>query len=452
MQEEKKENKMGVMPVPKLVVTMSLPIMISMLVQSLYNIVDGIFVARISEEALTATSIAYSAQMLQIAVAVGTGVGVNALVSRRLGGKDYDGVDAAATTGLWLTLISSLVFVLWGIFWTKGFIRQFSGNEEIVEMGTEYLRICQIFSTGIFLGTLTQRLLQATGRTFSSMLAQMAGAVVNIVLDPIMIFGYFGFPEMGISGAAIATVLGQWSAAVIGIILNKVQNREIHFVFHGFRMKKEDVVLIYKVGAPTILTQAFGSIMVAGMNVILNMFSETAVAFFGVYYKLQNFLFMPMNGLGQGSLPIVGFNYGAGKKERIVRTCKVSIGIGVVIGIVGTLIFQLFPEALLQIFSAGDEMQELGVLALRIISIPFALTAVTMICGYLVSGLGNGTVNMIATAIRQLVVLLPLVLLFGRMGGSEKMWYAFWVSEICAFIFAAVSLKRRLKFQPEKRA
>lgn len=445
MQEMKKENKMGVMPVPQLVLSMSLPIMVSMLVQSLYNIVDGIFVARISEEALTATSIAYSAQILQIAVAVGTGVGVNALVSRRLGAKDYDGVNQAATTGLWLTLISSLVFVLWGILGTEIFIRQFSQNERIVDLGTKYLRICQIFSTGIFLGTLTQRLLQATGRTFSSMMAQMAGAVVNIVLDPVLIFGYWGFPEMGISGAAIATVIGQWAAALIGIWLNCAQNKEIRFIFGGYRMKKEDVLLIYKVGAPTILTQAFGSIMVAGMNVILNLFSETSVAFFGVYYKLQNFLFMPMNGLGQGALPIVGFNFGAGKKERIQAVCKVAIGVGAAIGLAGTFVFMLIPRTLLQIFSAGEGMLLIGVPALRIISVSFVFTAVTMICGYIVSGLGNGMVNMMATAIRQLIVLLPLVLLLGKLGGNTAIWYAFWISEICAFAFAALSLKKALQ-------
>ena len=275
-----KENKMGVMPIKKLVITMSLPIMISMLVQSLYNIVDSIFVARISENALTATSIAYSAQMLQIAVAVGTGVGVNALVSRMLGAQRFEKVNQAATTGLLLTILSSLIFVLWGIFGTEIFIKQFTTDLDIIVKGTTYLQICQIFSTGIFLGTLTQRLLQATGRTFSSMMAQLFGAIVNIILDPIMIFGMFGFPEMGIAGAAIATVIGQWRAAILGFILNHYQNKDIHFMFKNYKIDKESIIDIYKVGAPTILTQAFGSLMVAAMNAILIMYSATAVAFF----------------------------------------------------------------------------------------------------------------------------------------------------------------------------
>lgn len=440
-----KENKMGVMPVPKLVVTMSLPIMISMLVQSLYNIVDSIFVARISEDALTATSIAYSAQILQIAVAVGTGVGVNALISRKLGAKKYEEANEAATTGLILTIASSLIFVLWGIFGTEIFIRQFSSDENIVAMGNTYLFICQIFSTGIFLGTLTQRLLQATGRTFSSMLAQLAGAVVNLILDPIMIFGLFGCPRMGIAGAAAATVIGQWSAAVIGLILNYVQNKEIHFMFHNFRLRKDSILQIYKVGAPTILTQAFGSIMVASMNAILIMFSSTAVAFFGVYFKLQNFLFMPLNGLGQGSLPIVGYNFGAKNAKRVKDTCKTSMTIGAGIGLAGTLIFMIFTEGLLRLFSASEAMIEIGIPALRVISVSFVLAAVTMIVGYVVSGLGNGLVNMIATALRQFILLVPAVLLFGKAGGIGMVWYAFWISEAAACLFAVTCLKKELK-------
>lgn len=439
------ENKMGVMPIPRLVITMSFPIMVSMLVQSLYNIVDSIFVAKISEDALTATSITYSAQILQIAVAVGTGVGVNALISRCLGAKQYDKANEAATTGLLLTILSSLIFVLWGIFGTEAFVRQFSNSETITELGTSYLRICQIFSTGIFLGTLTQRLLQATGRTFSSMLAQMAGAVVNIILDPIMIFGLLGCPEMGIEGAAIATVIGQWFAAVIGLILNYVQNKEIHFVFRKFRLHKESIIAIYKVGAPTILTQAIGSIMVAAMNGILIMFSSTAVAFFGVYFKLQNFLFMPMNGLGQGSLPIVGYNFGAKNRERVKETCRTSISIGLGIAVVGMLIFMIFPRQLLLMFSAGEAMIQIGVPALRIICVSCIPASATMIIGYVVSGLGNGLVNMMGTALRQLILLIPLVYLLGTLGGLSVVWFAFWISEIAAVIFAVACLKRAFK-------
>jgi putative MATE family efflux protein len=441
-----KENKMGVMPIKKLVTTMSLPIMISMLVQSMYNIVDSIFVARISENALTATSIAYSAQMLQIAVAVGTGVGMNAIVSRHLGAKNYKVANEAATTGLFLTLLSSVIFILWGIFGTGAFIRLFTDDVNIMTQGITYLKICQLFSTGIFLGTFAQRLLQATGRTFSSMIAQMTGAVFNLIFDPLLIFGIGFFPEMGIAGAAVATVLGQWIAAIVGLILNKVQNNEIKFVFKNYKMNHETVKQIYKVGAPTILVQSFGSIMVAAMNMILVMFSNTAVAFFGVYFKLQSFLFMPMNGLGQGTLPIIGYNFGAKKLSRIKDACKVSITFGCIIGLIGTVIFLIFPKQLLLMFSASEEMLKIGIPALRIISITFALAACTMIIGYVISGLGNGFVNMIATAIRQIVVLLPIVILIGSISGISYVWIAFCISESCAFIYSILQLRKKISW------
>lgn len=440
-----KENKMGIMPIPKLVISMSLPIMISMLVQSLYNIVDSIFVAQIDEAALTATSIAYSAQILQIAVAVGTGVGVNALVSRQLGAKNYDRANTAATLGLLLSVLSSFLFVAWGIFGTEAFIRRFSTDESIVAYGISYLRICQLFSTGIFLGTLTQRLLQATGRTMSSMLAQLAGALVNILLDPVLIFGYFGMPQLGIAGAAIATVIGQWSAALIGLVLNHVQNKEIHFVWRQFSIHRGDLAAIYKVGAPTILTQAFGSLMVAGMNLILGMHSDTAVAFFGVYFKLQSFLFMPMNGLGQGALPIVGFNTGAKNWKRVTDTCRTALTLAAGIACAGLLVFEIFPKTLLSFFNAKDAMLQIGIPALRIIAPTFVPAAVTMVTGYLISGLGNGMVNMTGTALRQLVLLLPAVWIISRLGGLNHVWYAFWISEAAAVLYASVRLKRYLK-------
>lgn len=283
----------------------------------------------------------------------------------------------------------------------------------------------KFFSTGIFLGTLTQRLLQATGRTFSSMLAQLFGAIVNLALDPIMIFGLFGFPEMGIAGAAIATVLGQWSAAIIGFILNYVQNKEIHFVFSNFHVDKESIIQIYKVGAPTILTQAFGSIMVAAMNVILAMFSLTAVAFFGVYFKLQSFLFMPMNGLGQGALPIVGYNFGSKNGKRVQETYRTVCLFAGILALIGIVVFLICPQLLLSLFSASSKMMTIGVPALRIICISFIFASLTMVIGYMISGLGNGLVNMIATAIRQLIILLPCVLLLGQLGGIQIVWFAF---------------------------
>lgn len=438
------QNKMAVMPIPKLIFNMSLPIMISMLVQSLYNIVDGIFVAKINERALTATSIAFSAQMLQIAVAVGTGVGVNAVVSRYLGAQKFDKVNRTATTGLLVTVGSSLIFILWGVLGTKAFIGCFTQDTSTLQMGTEYLRICQLFCTGIFLGTFFQRILQATGRTFLSMLAQIAGAIVNLVLDPILIFGLFGFPQMGIRGAAIATVCGQWSAAIMGFVLHMVQNKEIHFELKGFQFEKDIVSSIYRVGAPTILMQAMGSIMVAAMNLILGTFTSLAVTFFGVYYKLQSFLFMPMNGLGQGTLPVIGYNYGAKNLKRIKEASKVSILSGMGIGVIGTIVFMTIPSALLKLFSASDAMLTIGMPGLRIIAMTFAFASATMIIGYIISGLGNGYVNMIATALRQLIILLPTVYLIGKVCGINAVWFAFWISEIAAFVYALYEWKRHI--------
>lgn len=440
-----KENKMGVMPIPRLVLSMSIPIMISMLVQSMYNIVDSIFVARISESALTAASLAYSAQILQIAVAVGTGVGVNALVSRRLGAKEYHKANEAAATGLLLTLLSSLLFVLWGLLGSRAFIGMFTSDPVIRDYGTTYLRICQIYASGIFLGTFFQRILQATGRTTSSMFAQMVGAVTNLVLDPILIFGYFGFPAMGITGAAVATVIGQWLAVLAGLLLHLRYNKEVRLTFRGFRLRRENILAIYKIGLPTILTQAFGSVMVALMNKILILFSPTAVAFFGVYFKLQNFLFMPLHGLGQGSLPVISFNYGARDRARIEETIRTIVRFSLCIALIGALIFLIFPRQLLNAFSASDAMKEIGVPALRIICISFLPASVTMMIGYSHSGLGSGMVNLCATALRQCVVLLPCVLLLGRLGGIGAIWFAFWIAEGCALAFALLRLRQSLR-------
>ena len=440
----KQENRMGVAPVPGLILSMSVPIMISMVVQSMYNIVDSIFVARISEDALTAASLAYSAQMLQIAVAVGTGVGANALVSRRLGAKQQDAANEAAATGLVLTVLSSLVFVIWGLVGSRAFIAMFTDDPQILADGTAYLQICQIYATGIFLATFFQRMLQATGRTVSSMLAQMAGALANLILDPIMIFGYFGCPAMGVAGAAVATVIGQWLAALAGFLLHMLTNRELSIRLRGLRLRAENVKAIYRVGAPTILTQAFGSIMIALMNLALMAFSSTAVAFFGVYFKLQNFLFMPLNGLGQGALPVVGYNLGAKKLARIEETCRTTIRFGLVLALLGAAIFMLLPGPLLSAFSASEAMKEMGIPALRTICVSFLPASVTMMIGYAISGMGNGMVNMLATAIRQCVVLVPLAWLLGQLAGVNGMWFAFWVSEACALAFALRQLRRQL--------
>lgn len=440
-----KNNKMAVMPMPKLVFTMSLPLMISLLVQSLYNIVDGIFVAKISEEALTATSLAYPFQLLMVAVSVGTGVGVNAAIAHRLGAKQNKEANQMAFTGLVLSLAWTILFCLLGIFCTSAFVKMVAESGSTADLCETYLRICMTFCLGIFVETLAQRLLQATGKTFLSMISLVVGALTNIILDPIMIFGYFGFPALGISGAAIATVIGQWLGALVALVLNGVMNPEIRFEKPEALIDMKAIGAIYKVGVPTIVMQAMGSVMLTAFNSVLLPVSSTAVAFFGVYYKLQNFLFMPMNGLGQAAIPIVGFNYGAKNGERIQAAIRCVLGAGVVIGLVGTLIFMVFPRQLLLLFSASAAMLEIGVPALRIISLIFCLTSVTIIIGYCGSGLGNGVINMVAAALRQLIVLVPLAILFLKIGGLDKIWFSLWGSEVIAFGYAVIRFRIELK-------
>jgi putative MATE family efflux protein len=354
-------------------------------------------------------------------------------------------VENAAATGVILSLISTFVFVLIGILFADRFVRTFTDNEQIARYGVEYLSICMIFSLGSLVSTMFQRFLQATGDTFCSMLSLVAGAVTNIILDPILIFGLLGFPALEVKGAAIATVIGQWVSAVVAIWLNAVKNKAVPVRFEGYRLNGQVVRQIYQVGFPTIVTQAVGSIMVAAINAILMPFSSTAVAFFGVYYKLQNFLFMPMNGLGQAAIPIVGFSYGANNKKRIKEAIFTTLPIGVGIALIATVIFMLFPAQLLGLFSASSEMLTLGVPALRIISVTFALSSVTMILGYAMSGMGNGIINMLGTALRQLILFVPCAYLFSKYLGIDKVWYSMWISETVAVIYAICASLRELR-------
>lgn len=436
---------MAVMPMGKLVFSMSLPLMISLLVQSLYNIVDGIFVARISEDALTATSLAYPIQLLMVAVSVGTGVGVNALIARKLGAKQHDEANQVATTGLVLSVICAVIFLLLGVTCSDFFAHAFTSDPVTAEFCAEYLGICMIFSVGIFIETLAQRLLQATGNTLLSMISLIVGAVTNIILDPILIFGMLGAPVMGIRGAAVATVIGQWCGAAVALGLHFFKNPEIRFSFRGFRLKGDVFLAIYKVGLPTIVMQAIGSVMLSAMNGLIMPISSTGVAFFGAYYKLQNFLLLPMNGLGQAAIPIVGYNYGAKNGQRILQALKIDIPAAVCIGLTGTVIFLLLPGQLLGLFSASDVMLELGVPALRIISLTFAFAAVTVLIGYASAGLGNGVVNMIGAALRQLIILLPVAWLLARLGGINAIWYSMWASEVIAALYCIFSLRHELK-------
>ena len=374
--EQTKENKMGTMPVNKLLVTMSLPMVISMIVQALYNIVDSIFVSRLSEDALTAVSMAFPMQNLMISVAVGTGVGINAMLSRALGEKKFEAANKTAENGIFIEVLGYVLFLLIGIFVTKPFFLAQAGAGDIANMGIEYTRICLLMSFGIFMQIGFERILQSTGRTIFTMITQSTGAIINIILDPILIFGLFGMPKMGVAGAAIATVTGQICAAILAITFNLTKNPDVHISFKGFKPQIIFVKNILSVGIPSIIMSSVGSAMTFGMNKILITFSSTAVAVFGVYFKLNSFVFMPVFGLNNGMVPIVSYNYGAQNKKRLTKTIKLAIMYAVCIMFIGIMLFQFIPDVLLKLFDASDHMLEIGIPALRVISLSFAFAGI----------------------------------------------------------------------------
>ena len=439
------KNKLADTPIRPLLYTMAVPLMLSLLVQSLYNIVDSMFVAQLSEMALTAASLVYSIQFLMIAVGVGTAVGLNALLSRKIGQHKPEEACQAATTGLFLMLATSLIFSITGIFFSDAIATKLTPEPELRELCKQYLSINLVYCWGIFLQTYGQRLLQAVGDTILSMISLIIGAILNIILDPILIFGLLGCPAMGIRGAAIATVIGQITGAIAALLFNRFKNPLIHVSFKNYHFNWKDVADIYRVGLPTIIMQAIGSLMTFVVNTILLSVSTTAVAFFGVYYKLQNFLMMPINGLGQAAIPIVGYNYGAKKLDRVQQTWKILLPTGITIALCGTVLFCAFPKQLLQLFSASPEMLVLGVPALRVISISFAFAAITILCGYFSSGLGNGIINMVSGAIRQLVLLIPCLWLLIKTIGISYGWYAFWIAEVVACLYSYCRSHRLLK-------
>lgn len=377
--EQTKENKMGTMPVNKLLVTMSLPMVISMIVQALYNIVDSIFVSRLSEDALTAVSMAFPMQNLMISVAVGTGVGINAMLSRALGEKKFEAANKTAENGIFIEVLGYVLFLLIGIFVTKPFFLAQAGAGDIANMGIEYTRICLLMSFGIFMQIGFERILQSTGRTIFTMITQSTGAIINIILDPILIFGLFGMPKMGVAGAAIATVTGQICAAILAITFNLTKNPDVHISFKGFKPQIIFVKNILSVGIPSIIMSSVGSAMTFGMNKILITFSSTAVAVFGVYFKLNSFVFMPVFGLNNGMVPIVSYNYGAQNKKRLTKTIKLAIMYAVCIMFIGIMLFQFMPDVLLRLFDASDHMLEIGIPALRVISLSFAFAGICIV-------------------------------------------------------------------------
>ena len=422
------ENKMGVMPINKLLISMSLPMMISMLVQALYNIVDSIFVSRINEYALRAVSLAFPIQSLMIAVSVGTAVGINAFLSRTLGEKEFEKANTIAVNGIFIELVSYFLFALIGIFVSRPFFVSQTSIVEVQEYGTVYLTICCTAGIGIFMQTAFERLLQSTGKTFHAMITQGVGAIINLILDPILIFGAFGLPAMGVAGAATATVLGQMVAAVMAIGFNLKFNKDIHISFSGFRPNKGLIANIYKVGIPSIIMQAIGSVMTYGMNLILAAFGA-AQTVFGVYFKLQSFIFMPIFGLNNGMVPIIAYNYGAGHRERVIRTMKSSILFAVCIMLAGLLAMELFPAQLLGFFNATQELLDIGVPALRTICLSFCFAGYCIVVGSVFQALGNGVYSMVVSIARQLCVLLPVAYLLSLSGNVDLIWWAFPIAE-----------------------
>ena len=443
--ERPAENKMGVMPVNKLLLNMAVPMIISMLVQAFYNVVDSVFVAQLSEDALNAVSLAFPVQNLMIAVAVGTGVGINALLSRSLGQKDFERANQTAMNGLFLAAASCLVFTILGWTCARLFYTVQTDIPGIVEYGTDYLTIVSGVSVGIFLSIACERLLQATGRTFYTMITQATGAIINIILDPILIFGLFGFPRMEVAGAAVATVVGQICGGLLALFFNLTRNPDIKLSWKNFLPRKAIVAGIYSVGIPSIAMQSIGSVMVFGMNQILIAFTQTATAVFGVYFKLQSFIFMPVFGLNNGMVPIVAYNYGARKPARIMKTIRLSVCYAVGIMLVGLLIFQFASPALLRLFQSGEsasgDLLRIGVPALRIISYSFLFAGYCIVATAVFQALGHGVLSLVVSVVRQLFVLLPVAFLLSRVGGLDWVWWAFPIAELVAVVLCTVFLR-----------
>lgn len=426
------QNKMAVKPVGSLLVGMGLPIMLSMMVQAMYNIVDSVFIARLSEEALTAVSLAFPIQMLMISMGVGTAIGMNSLLSRRLGARNTEEASAVAMHGLFLAIVIWLLFALFGALLTPVFFQWFTSDRSIISMGQSYLIICTTLSLGIFGQVVCERIMQGTGDTIHPMITQGMGAIINIILDPILIFGLFGMPRLGVTGAAIATVAGQWAAMGLAFFFMLRKTHELTFRFRGFRPEKRLIIDIYRVGFPSIIMQSIGSVMTVGMNTILISFSATAVAVFGIYFKLQSFIFMPVFGLVTAMISIVAFNYGARDRHRVTAVIRIGALIASTIMIVGMTIFQVAPRMLLELFDASPDMLAIGMKALRRISLHFPLAAIAITLSSSFQAMGKGMYSLMMSLVRQLVFLLPASYLLSQVWGLDTLWYAFLLSEVAS--------------------
>ena len=451
MQKETlQENKMGVMPVGKLLVNMALPMIISMLVQAFYNIVDSVYVSQVSESAVTALSLAFPVQNMQIGFAVGVGVGVNALLSQSLGRKDQESVNWAAGQGVFLALVATALFMLFGFFGVRPYYTMQSTVAETVEGGIAYTSICCIFTVGIFIQVLCERLLQATGRAMQTMILQGTGAIINIIIDPVFIHGWWGMPKMGVAGAAVATVIGQCTGAVLGIYLNLRHNPEVHLHVKFMKPNWKVIAPILEVGIPSVVMNGIGSVMNFGMNQILQGFNEVATGVFGIYYKLQSLFFMPLFGINNATISILAFNYGARKPKRIVHTLKLATAVAVCIMLVGLAVFQLFPQALLGIFNPTEEFLAIGVKALRILCLPFPVAAICIALGASFQALGKGSYSTIVSLCRQLIVLLPVAYLLSLTGDVNNVWWSFPIAEVMSALVTGLLFGRlyRRKVKP----
>lgn len=430
------ENKMGTMPVGKLLFNMSLPMMVSMLVQALYNIVDSIFVAKLSENALTAVSLAFPLQTLLIAVATGTGVGMNALLSKSLGEHDFKKANKIADNGIFLYVLSYIVFLILGFTVVKPFYASQIGSAdvEIMELGIDYLSTVMILSFGLFGQIFFERLLTSTGRTIFSMTSQLCGAITNIILDPILIFGLLGAPKMGVTGAALATVIGQCVSGIIACVCNHKFNHEVSLNIKGFRPDWTLIGHIYAIGIPSIIMQSIGSVMTYCMNRILIEFSSTATAVFGVYFKLQSFFFMPVFGLNNGITPIIAYNYGAKQRKRMIKTIKLSLIVAFCLTFIGFLSFEAIPQVLLDMFNASEDMLTIGVPALRIIGIHYLIAWFCIVIGTVFQALGKAVFSMIVSIMRQLVVLIPAAYILAKLDGLHAVWWSFPIAEVISLL------------------
>lgn len=437
-----RENKMGYMPINKLLLSMAVPMMISMLVQAMYNVVDSVFVSYVGEDALTAVSLAFPIQNLMISIAVGTSVGVNALLSKSLGEKRQDAANRAADNGLFLALLGTVAFMLFGAFCSGPFFASQTKDPQILRYGTEYLSVVCVFCFGMFFQVMLDKILISTGKTMLTMFTQGLGAIFNIIFDPLFIFGIGPFPKMGVTGAAVATVLGQIAAMALSLFFNLKKNPEVQLTLRGFRPHLPTIQRIYAVGVPSILMSSIGSVMTLAINNILMAFSSTATAVFGVYFKLQSFVFMPVFGLNNGMVPIISYNYGARNKARVNATFRYAVIYATAIMLVGLAIFQLLPNQLLNIFNASDEMLRIGDVALRVISPSFLFAGAAIVASSMFQALGNGVFSLIVSVGRQLVVLVPVAYLLSLAGRLELVWWAFPIAEIASVLLSLLFLRR----------